>query len=168
MVFRIFCARDSTLSPHLEVICGQTVCHVAKNGGNKCHFSLWIGTFVILFCKHIETETLVNTTTSAHNLLLSRKFRVLVPREGLFSEKNVLRGQIRGKWAFSEVVDNQSVPFSLHPFDLSKLCNEAVNAMEWGCQSYALRASDATCDNFGCGKWGNWSETVVFSLTILF
>ena len=46
----------------------------------------------------------------------------------------------------SEVAENQTLPFSLHKTNLSKLCNEVVKAMEWSCHSYALRASDATSE----------------------
>jgi hypothetical protein len=48
--------------------------------------------------------------------------------------------------AISEVAENQPLPFSLQTTNLSKLCNEVVKAMEWGCHSYALRASDATSE----------------------
>ena len=55
-----------------------------------------------------------------------------------------------GKYAenerFLEVVDYQLVLFSLQTMGLSKLCNEAVKAMEWACQMWYLRASDATCE----------------------
>ena len=68
-------------------------------------------------------------------------------------QKNVPRGQIRGKWAFSENVDNQRLPFSLHSFDLSKLCNDLVKAMEWGCQSYALRASQLSSKRVKAYLW---------------
>ena len=144
---------NSTSSSHLEVLFGQTACHIAENGSNKCRFSLWIGTIVRPFCNHNETEMLVNTTTLVHLLLLSRKFWFLVPREGLFSEKNVLRGQICGKWAISEVVDNQLVLFSLHFIALSKLCNELVGAMLWDSQSYHLSGSKHSSERLRCHMW---------------
>ena len=153
----------SISSSHLEVLCGQTACHIAENGSNKCRFSLWIGTIVRPFCNHNETEMLVNTTTLVHLLLLSRKFWFLVPREGLFSEKNVLRGQIRGKWAFLERIGNQRLPFSWQTTNLSELCNDLVKAMEWACQMWHMRPSDATSKRVICHIWAPQMPHVTIS-----
>ena len=53
-----------------------------------------------------------------------------MPREGQRFKIKAVRSQIRDFRAFSENIDNQPLPFSLHSLDLSKLCNDLVKAME--------------------------------------
>ena len=145
--------KKSTLSPHLEGILCSNGSLVAENGDNNCQFSLLIGTIARLFCNHNETEMSVNTTSKTQLLLLSRKFWILVAREGQRFEKILPRGQIREFWAFSETIDNQQLLFSLHFMNLSKLCNEVVKCMEWACHSYALRGSKLSSERVKAYLW---------------
>ena len=91
----------------------------------------------------VRKGTIVTPLTS---LVCQDNSEFLALKTGVFLEWTGFWCEKDEKMVISEVVENQSLPFSLHKTNLSKLCNEVVKAMEWSCHSYALRASDATSE----------------------
>ena len=133
----------AVLKNNILLAFGGTFCSngslVAENGGNNCHFSLWIGTIVRPFCNHNVTEMLVFATFRLTTFCCQENSDFWCHEKARFLKKMFFVGKYAENEHFWKMLSiNQ-----FHFLDILRVC-----------QSYAMRWSKLWNELVRCGIWG--------------